>query len=176
MSNTNQQFPPKKDGVDADGGCEDPSCNDCYEQADCATCEDQGVIYNNNGDIHGGNTTEEDCPSCATHREVGCPVCPGPVCVKDGNGPEMVYILTYEHKHGSDVGAYRTREGAVAAAYGLAAARVEEDRWEACDTSSDRAKFEAFDDLEAAVDFFNTAELEWNYSESLEITESKLGD
>jgi hypothetical protein len=25
-------FPQKKEGVDADGGCEDPTCGDCYEQ------------------------------------------------------------------------------------------------------------------------------------------------
>ena len=25
-------FSQKKEGVDADGGCEDPTCSDCYEQ------------------------------------------------------------------------------------------------------------------------------------------------
>jgi hypothetical protein len=107
----------------------------------------------------------------SNHKEIDCPVCPGPVCVKDGAGPDMVYILTYEHKHGSDVSAHRTRDGAVANAYGIACARVEEDRWEDGDA---RAKFEAFDDLEEALGYFHEVELEWNYSESLEITESKL--
>jgi hypothetical protein len=109
----------------------------------------------------------------SNHKEIDCPVCPGPVCVKDGAGPDMVYILTYEHKHGSDVSAYRTRQGAVSAAYGLAAGRVEEDRWE---DDGARAKFEAFEDLEAALGYFHEVELEWNYSENLEITESRLGD
>jgi hypothetical protein len=85
----------------------------------------------------------------------------------------MVYILTYEHKHGSDVSAYRTRQGAIRAAYGLAYSRVEEDRWEDGDA---RAKFDAIDDFEEALAYFHEVELEWNYSEGLEITESQLGD
>jgi hypothetical protein len=94
----------------------------------------------------------------------------------DGKGLDVhaqVCVLTYTHKHGVDVSAYRTREGAVAAAYGLACARVEEDRWE---DNEARAKFEAFEDFEAALGYFHEVELEWNYSENLEITESRLGD
>jgi len=33
------------------------------------------------------------------HREINCPVCPGPVCEKDGAGPETVWLLLYESKH-----------------------------------------------------------------------------
>jgi len=84
----------------------------------------------------------------------------------------MVYILTYTHKHGGDVSAYRTREGAFNAAYGLACARVEEwDQEGAC-----RLHFESLEDPEAQVDYFHEIEREMSYGEFLEITESQLGD
>lgn len=117
----------------------------------------------------------------SNHKEIDCPTCEGPVCDLDGDSPsqpqpEPVFVLVYEHKHGVDFSVHRSREGAVEAAYGLAAARIEEDRWEECNTDKARAEFEAFEDLEAAVDFFNIQELEWNYSESLEIRESVITD
>lgn len=157
-------------------------CTDNEIDFSCGTCGGEGEIYDNHGDIHGNSTTSEPCTECSVHREIDCPVCNGPLCELDGDGPnppnesEEVFVLLYEHKHGSDVSVYRTRDGAVASAYGIACNRVEEDRWNEGDDGEGRAKFEAFEDLEAAIDFFNTTELEWSYGESLEIRESQLGD
>jgi hypothetical protein len=107
----------------------------------------------------------------SNHKEIDCPVCPGPVCVKDGNGPEMVFTLTYTHKHGADVGVYRSREGAESAAYGLADERAEE--W---DDKEDTARFKAEENHDLAFDIFQEVEGEMAYGEILEIIETELRD
>ena len=93
--------------------CEGPVCK-LDGDSPCATCEGSQVIYDNRGDITGSSTIELDCPDCS--------------------GPEMVYTLTYTHKHGSDVGVYKTRKGAITAALQLATERAEEwddeEEWE----------------------------------------------
>lgn len=91
------------------------------------------------------------------------------------SNPE-VFVLLYEHKHGTDVSVYRTHEGAVASAYGIACSRVEEDRWNEGDDGECRAKFEAFDNLEAALDYFHEVEMESAYSEYLSIQGRPLAD
>jgi hypothetical protein len=80
----------------------------------------------------------------------------------------MVFTLTYTHKHGSDVGVYRTREGAEDAAYGLALERAEE--W---DDKEDTARFKA-EDRDGAFDIFQEVEGEMAYGEILEINETEL--
>lgn len=84
-----------------------------------------------------------------------------------------VYILLYEHKHGADVSAYSTHRRALEAAYEIAHQRVvEEDRW----TKEDQEKFQAFECISEALDYFHKVELDWNYSENLEIHERPLVD
>lgn len=84
--------------------------------------------------------------------------------------PEMVFTLTYTHKHGSDVGVYKTREGADAAAYGLACERVEEwDEEGAC-----RLHFESLEDRDEQMDYFHEIEGEMSCGELLEINETEL--
>lgn len=113
----------------------------------------------------------------SNHREIDCPVCKGPLCELDGDvrtdvAPTPVFILLYTHKHGEDVSAYRTREGALNAAFDLAWQRVDEDKWD----EEDKARFNATETPEEAIDVFNQVEREWEYSEHLEITESILGE
>lgn len=113
------------------------------------------------------------CGRLRVHREIDCPLCEGPLCDLDGDGPnppkEIVFTLTYTHKHGSDVGVYRTYKGAADAAYGLASERVEE--W---DDEEQKAEFAAFGDEEVALDYFHDVEMECSYSEILEITKTEL--
>jgi len=91
----------------------------------------------------------------------------------DSPVPARVFIVTYTHKHGGDVGAYRTREGAINAAHQLAFERVtQEDKWDAEDVE----RFQNTEDAEEAIDIFNTVEQDWSYGENLEITEAPLGD
>jgi len=127
-------------------------------------------VWLNDALIYSDGETGDDLPwPKGSHREVDCPLCEGPVCDLDGNGPEQVFTLTYTHKHGSDVGVYRSREGADAAAYGLATERVEE--WE---DEGQKAKFTAMDDRDEALDYFHEVEMEWAYSENLEVIETVL--
>ena len=81
---------------------------------------------------------------------------------------DKVFTLTYIHKHGSDVGVYRTREGAEDAAYGLALERAEE--W---DDKEATARFKA-EDRDGAFDIFQEVEMEMAYGEILEVTETEL--
>lgn len=104
------------------------------------------------------------------HREIDCPLCEGPVCDLDGNGPEKVWTLTYTHKHGSDVGVYKSYEGAFNAAHGLACERVEE--WD--EEGSCRLHFESLEDRDAQLDYFHEIEGEMSYGEILEISETEL--
>ena len=87
------------------------------------------------------------------------------------NETQNVYVVTYEHKHGLDVGVYSTEEKAIEAAWDLAHNRViEEDRWE----KEQQEEFAAMEDLGEAIAFFNDVEQEWNYSEFIEILERPL--
>lgn len=111
------------------------------------------------------------------HREIDCPVCKGPLCELDGDvrtdeAPTPVFILLYTHKHGEDVSAYRTLEGATSAAFDLACQRADEGRWH----DEEKARFDAAETPEEALSVFHEIELNYNYSECLEITESVLGD
>ena len=121
-----------------------------------------------------GHTCEgHPCGEWPKHREIDCPLCEGPLCDLDGDGPnppkETVFTLTYTHKHGSDVGVYKTYKGAADAAYGLASERVEE--W---DDEEQKAEFAAFGDEEVALYYFHDVEMECSYGEILEITRTEL--
>jgi len=110
------------------------------------------------------------------HREINCPICPGPICKLDGSvAPDYgdkVYVLTYTHKHGEDHAVHITYEGALKAAYALADERVDES-W--CD-SENEAKFKGIEDKTAALAFFHDIENETSYGEILEIYETPLRD
>lgn len=86
--------------------------------------------------------------------------------------PKPVFILLYTHKHGEDVSVYRTLEGATSAAFELACQRADEGRWH----DEEKARFDAAETPEEALGIFHEIELNYNYSECLEITESVLGD
>jgi hypothetical protein len=129
-------------------------------------------VWLNDALIYSDGETGDDLPwpkGSENHREIDCPSCEGPVCDLDGNGPEMVFTLTYTHKHGADVGVYKTREGALAAAYGLAFERSEE--W---DDEEATARFKAEEDKVEALCIFDDVEANWAYSEILEISETEL--
>lgn len=115
------------------------------EAETCPTCDGQGEIYITENPPH-EDAKAHPCPDC------------------------IVFVCLYTHKHGIDVGVYRTHEAALDAAYCLALERVAE-TWE----DDDRAKFNDLPDRQAALALFHEVELEWNYSEHLEILERPLG-
>ena len=80
-----------------------------------------------------------------------------------------VFTLTYSHRHGSDVGVYKSKQGAVDAAYGLASERTEE--W---DDAASKALFDAEEDRELALNIFDDVEMDRADYESLEISETEL--
>jgi hypothetical protein len=114
----------------------------------------------------------ERCPDCGQPDNCGDCTCE-PLTVSQAielgaKVTEMVFTLVYTHKHGSDVGVYKTREGAEDAAYGLALERAEE--W---DDEEDTARFKA-EDRDGAFDIFQEVEGEMAYGEILEINETEL--
>ena len=82
-----------------------------------------------------------------------------------------VWICTYTHKHGTDVGAYRTEAGAWKAAWQLANERVDES-WD----EEDKARFKVIDNSIEALDLFHDIEGNISYGESFEIHRRPLGD
>jgi len=80
-----------------------------------------------------------------------------------------VFTLTYSHRHGSDVGVYKSKQGAINAAHGLASERTEE--W---DDAAGKARFDAEEDYELALDIFDEIEMDRADYESLEISETEL--
>jgi hypothetical protein len=111
-----------------------------------------------------------ECKANAPHREINCPRCEGPVCKLDGNGPEKVFTLVYNHRHGSDVGVYKTREAANNAAHQLAYERVNEE-W---DDEAAKDRFMDEDDACLALDIFDEVEMDRSDYESLEIGETEI--
>ena len=87
------------------------------------------------------------------------------------NKPETVFTLTYRHRHGVDVGVYRSEAGAINAAHQLAFERSEE--WE---NEEDKERFQAEEDTLEALNIFDDIEMGFCDSESLEILEAQLRD
>jgi hypothetical protein len=148
-----------------------------------------GASLPENGGYKAYEFCSRECKDAAPHREINCPICVGPVCDLDGDSVivtvpatedsdercfeativDKVYTLTYTHKHGADVGVYKTREGAIDAAHGLADERAEE--W---DDEEATARFKAEKNKLDALCIFDEVEAEWAYSEILEISETEL--
>jgi len=80
---------------------------------------------------------------------------------------QTVFVVFYEHKHGSDINVCATVKGAWRVAHGFAAERVEES-W---DDAPEIANFKLITDHEEAVGYFNGVELDTAYSENLEVYE-----
>jgi hypothetical protein len=83
-----------------------------------------------------------------------------------------VYVCIYTHKHGIDVGVYRTEEGAYAVAQQLAAERVKQS-WE---DEEQRVEFQAAATPGDALDVFHDVERDYAYGETIEILARELGD
>lgn len=85
---------------------------------------------------------------------------------------ETVFVCEYHHKHGCDIGVYRTEKGATDGAHALAAEQVSS-AWDDVDT---RRFWETTESKghEEAIDLFNELENEVSQGERLEISESEL--
>lgn len=78
---------------------------------------------------------------------------------------DPIYVLLYEHKHGTDVSLYRTLELAQDSATVIILDRVEEELWD----REDAEKLKSMINFEDMLSFFHDQELNFRYPESIEI-------
>ena len=83
-----------------------------------------------------------------------------------------IYIITYQHKHGLDVGVYKTEKGALKAAHQLAYDQVD-GSW---DDEDQKKEFLTEEDPALALQIFHEVEGETSYGEVIEIISTTLQD